>query len=324
MIFQNMPIFNFYATLNAEQKALYRENNYNSMIYTFISAMFNINGLSEDYKNILITTLLNNGTALLKRGTSTDKWIIAGGNFVGVPKSDEIYPTHYIATKNDYQYDGDISKDDNATVVYLNSYLAPCTEIQRFATMLADTDTSLENNIKFCRIAPVGAIQDDSTRAEFENVLTNILNGELINTVKANFNFNTNTPATLATIDLCKSEYAQNLQYLSMLHEQLLSRLCKLFGVPYNVLSKSANITTEELGNIDVFSSILPASMKRCLNTGLAKLNLKAEFSDTWKWIDEIEKLKCNPVNDKVDKNSDNNDMVENPDNTNLEENKND
>lgn len=324
MIFQNMPIFNFYATLNAEQKALYRENNYNSMIYTFISAMFNINGLSEDYKNILITTLLNNGTALLKRGTSNDKWIIAGGNFVGVPKCDEIYPTHYIATKNDYQYDADISKDNDATVVYLNSYLAPCTEIQRFATMLADTDTSLENNIKFCRIAPVGAIQDDSTRAEFENVLTNILNGELINTVKANFNFNTNTPATLATIDLCKSEYAQNLQYLSMLHEQLLSRLCKLFGVPYNVLSKSANITTEELGNIDVFSSILPASMKRCLNTGLAKLNLVAEFSDTWKWIDEIEKLKCNPVNDKVVENPDNNDLAEKSDKNDMEETKND
>lgn len=300
MYFDNMPIFNYYATLSAEQKAVYRENNYNSMIYTFISAMFEIEGLSEDYKNILITTLLNNGTALLKRGTTPDKWIIAGGNFVGVPKADELYPNEYLATKADFQYDKDITTDDDATVVYLNSYLAPCTEIQRFATMLADTDTSLENNIKFCRIAPVGAIQDDGTRAEFENVLTNILNGELINTVKANFNFNTNTPATLATIDLCKSEYAQNLQYLSMLHEQLLSRLCKLFGVPYNVLSKSANITTDELGNIDVFSSILPASMKRCLNEGLNKLNLTAEFSNTWKWIDEIESLKCNPVNNKA------------------------
>lgn len=312
MYFENMPLFNYYSGMTTEKKALYRENNYNSMIYTFISAMFKIDGLSEDYKNTLITVLLNNGTALLSRGSTPDKWIIAGGNFVGVPEPDELYPHEYLATKADFQYDRDITTDENSTVCYLNSYLAPCTEIQRFATMLADTDTSLENNVKFCRIAPVGAIQDDGTRTEFENVLTNILNGELVNTVKANFNFNTNTPATLTTIDLCKSEYAQNLQYLSMFHEQLLSRLCKLFGVPYNVLSKSANITTDELGNIDVFSSILPASMKRCLNEGLKKLGLTAEFTETWKWIDKIEELKCNPVNNTIDEqetpNPDNND----------------
>lgn len=301
-MYNDLPIFNYYAGLDTEHKCIYRENNYSSMIVTYLCAMFDIDGMTQEYKNALMTNILNNGSALLMRGTTPDKWVIAAGHYVGVPQSDEIYPREYIATRYDKSYDiKDITADENATVCYINTFLAPCTEIQRFATMLADTDTSLENNIKFCRIAPVGAIQDDATRAEFEKVLANILNGELINTVKANFNFNTNTPATLTTIDLSKSDFAQNLQYLSMLHEQLLSRLCKAFGVPYNVLSKSANITTDELGNIDVFSSILPATMKKCLNDGLSKLGLKAEFSSTWKWINEIEKLKCNPINDTVE-----------------------
>lgn len=289
-----LHVFNFYNSLNSDEKFDFRTNNYTSMIVSFLCRMFTIDGLTESQKNVLLTKIYTNGTCLLKR--DGDSFIICEGNFYGVPKVNEIYPRRYIAVKatdgaSAFRYDSDVVEDETATVCYVNNFLAPVTEIQRFAVQLADTDTSMVNNIKYCRIAPIGVVQNDKERKSYETALDKMLKGELVNSVKSDLDLSGNM-VNLTTIDISNGNYSDKLQYLSMYHEQLLSRLCKLFGISYNMISKNANVTNDELDSVDVFASVLPSSMKDILNECLEKLGLKADFTAPWKWIDSIYEIK--------------------------------
>lgn len=289
----NTIFINYFNNLNADERYEYIKNNYHSMLINGLCEMFDIDELSNLEKCTMMTIMLNNGTCLIDTRNENGK-IIAAGNYYGIPEEGKILPPRYLATKvfNDktYTFDDNPEKIGGVTVAYINPFLMPCSEIDRYSTMLADTDVSLNNNVKFCRIAPIGAVQNDSTKMAYENACDRMLRGELINSVHVPFNINTDAPQTLSTIDISKGDYANKIQYLSMYHEQLLSRICKIFGVPYNVFSKNANITSEEIGNIDIFSSILPTNMKKCLQESLDKLGYTVNFSKQWKWIDDIDK----------------------------------
>lgn len=280
--------FNYYDSLNADEKFRYRENNYYSMFLSMLCNMFSIEGLKNSEKNFLMATLYTHGTCLIKK--EEDKYILCAGNFADIPKPTEIYPTRYIAVKEGFQYDNDIMKDENVTVCYINQFLAPCTELIWYCEQFADIDTSLKNNILYSRISPIACVQDDETLTKYEECIERMMKGELINSLLTYINMADGKPSQLTTIDISRAEYAEKIQYLSAYHEQLLSRFFKMFGISYNYISKQANITAKELDNTDDFASMLPSYMKDCLNEGLEKINLKAEFSKTWKWIDNIDK----------------------------------
>ena len=286
---------NWYQFLDIPQKYKYAISNYTSFLVSLVSEMFTIPEMTALQTNTLMNIMLTHGTCLIDTRIP-DKIMLCDGYYSGVPEYGEILPPLYIATKalnnGTYTFSDNPANVDGVTVAYLNPYMSPLTEIQRFAAILSDIDTSLRNNIMFCRIAPIGVTQDDNSRAAYEQAVEKMIDGELINSVKAQFDFNNNTPASLTTIDISNGDYANKLQYLSMLHEQILSRFCKMVGIPYNVLSKSANITTDELGNIDTFASILPRNMLNCLNESLSKIGFHAEFSPQWEWINNINDMK--------------------------------
>lgn len=280
--------FNYFESLNAEEKFKFRENNYYSMFLSMLCNMFQIEGLKNSEKNFLMATLYTHGTCLIKK--EEDKYILCAGNFCNIPKPTEIYPTRYIAVKNDFEYDNDIMQDETATVCYINQFLAPCTELFWYCEQFADIDTSLKNNILYSRISPIACVQDDETLVKYEECIERMMKGELINSLLTYINMSDGKPSQLTTIDISRAEYAEKIQYLSAYHEQLLSRFFKMFGISYNYISKQANITAKELDNTDDFASMLPLYMKDCLNEGLEKIGLKAEFTKTWKWIDNIDK----------------------------------
>lgn len=280
--------FDYFHNLEASEKKRLRESNYYSMFLSMLCNMFDIEGLTKSQTNYLLGILYTHGTCLIHR-TEENKYILCAGNFTGLPRPEQIYPSEYIAVKQGYEYRGDIEKDDSTTVVYLNQFLAPCTELFWYCDQFADIDTSLKNNILFSRIAPIACVQDDTTQNAYENCIERMINGETINSLLTYLNITDGKPAQLTTIDISKAEYAEKIQYLSAYHEQLLSRFFKMFGISYNYISKQANITTKELDNTDDFASMLPLYMRDCINEGLKKLGLKAEFSKTWAWIDKID-----------------------------------
>lgn len=284
--------FQYYNLKNAEQKLNYRNLEYIVLITNMLTQMFEIDGMTNEQSSHLIRTILNYGSAYVKK--TDNGYIICGGNYVGLPDIDTVYPKHYICTKSytdengnsqTFRFDG-IPNDTDETVCYLIPQLLPCEQIYRFASQFAEIDTSLVNNIQFARIAPIGVVGNNTVKERFEKILKGMFTGELINTLLTPINPIKERALDVTTIDLSDGNYSEKIQYLSMYHEQMISRLCKLYGISYTYISKQANITNDELHNSDDFCCIYPLMYKSFLNECLNKIGLHAEFTKPWKWID--------------------------------------
>lgn len=275
---------NYYNELEAECKMNQRNIEYISLMTNIICEMFDIAGMSHEYKNYLISQILLYGSAYVEKRPN-DKYIICGGHFQGIPEPEDIYPKDYIAIKTNFEFNGDITQKENAVVTYMNPQLLPATNIYRLAEHFAHVDTSLVNNIIFSRIAPIISAKNDKVKSAYEEVLDKLIVGEVSNVIK-----NTGSPAEsgeLPVTDISNGDYAQKIQYLSMYHDQLLSWFCQLYGIKYNHNSKQANVTNEELHNCDDFCCIVPYMYKTFLNDTLQPIGLSVDFNEPWQWINE-------------------------------------
>lgn len=297
----NTPIYNIFNNYPAEIKNNVRNQDYIQLIINMGAEMFDISDMSHDYSTMLIRTIFLYGSAYLKK-TENGKYIICGGQWVGIPEPDEIYPTKYLAVKAGFQFDGVPDETKGECIVYLEPQLNMITQILRFASQFSEIDTSLFNNLMFSRVAPIAVVGNQKTKSEYEQSLGKMLAGELNNSILSGISLTTDKPLNLSTIDISNADYAGKIQYLSMYHEQLISRLARLFGINYNFISKQANITNDELHNSDDYSCIMPLMFKKFLNLCLNKIGLSAEFSEPWKWIDKINDDRFNrPDDDSTD-----------------------
>lgn len=283
----NTPVYNIFNDYPAEIKNNVRNQDYIQLIINMGAEMFDISDMTHEYSTMLIRTVFLYGSAYIKK-TENGKYIICGGQWVGIPKPDEIYPEKYLAVKAGFQFEGVPDEIKGETVVYLEPQLNMITQILRFASQFSEIDTSLFNNLMFSRVAPIAVVGNQKTKSEYEQSLGKMLAGELNNSILSSISLTTDKPLNLSTIDISNADYAGKIQYLSMYHEQLISRLARLFGINYNFISKQANITNDELHNSDDYSCIMPLMFKKFLNLCLNKIGLSAEFSEPWKWIDRI------------------------------------
>lgn len=281
--------FNYYNNYSTGLKNAVRNSEYITLITNMLAEMFEIKGMTHDYSTLLIRQILAYGSAYVKK-CDNGKFIICGGAYVGIPKADEIYPSEYIATKPNFEFHG-IPNEVDETIVYLIPQLERCDQIYRFASQFAEIDTSLVNNIQFARIAPIAVVANDRVRELYEKALGKMLAGELVNSILSALNTMSDKPQSLTTLDISDGKYSEKIQYLSMYHEQMISRLCKLYGISYTYISKQANITNDELHNSDDFCAIYPLMYKKFLNLCLNKIGLSADFSAPWEWINHLSEM---------------------------------
>ena len=293
----NTPVYNVFNNYPAEIKSNERNKDYIQLIINAGAEMFDIFEMSHDYSTMLIRTIFLYGSAYLKK-TENNRYIICGGQYVGIPEPDQIYPSRYLAVKAGFTFDGIPDEHKGETIVYLSPQLDMMTQILRYASQFSEIDTSLFNNLMFARIAPICVVGNEKTRKAYEDALDKMLVGELNNSILSSISLTTDKPLNLSTIDISNADYAGKIQYLSMYHEQLISRLARLYGINYNFISKQANITNDELHNSDDYSCIMPLMFKKFLNLCLEKIGLHAEFSEPWKWIDHINENRYENKND--------------------------
>lgn len=293
----NTPRYNVFNDYPAEFKNDERNKDYIQLIINAGAEMFDISDMPHDYSTMLIRTIFLYGSAYLKK-TENGKFIICGGQYVGIPEPDQIYPERYLAVKAGFTFDGIPDENKGEAIVYLSPQLDMMTQILRYASQFSEIDTSLFNNLMFARIAPIAVVGNEKTKKTYENALNKMLVGELNNSVLSSISLTTDKPLNLSTIDISNADYAGKIQYLSMYHEQLISRLARLYGINYNFISKQANITNDELHNSDDYSCIMPLMFKKFLNLCLNKIGLTATFSEPWKWIDHINERRYNNTDD--------------------------
>lgn len=285
-----MEYFNYYNTYTTELKNFEMNNEYITLITNMLAEMFTVKGMSHEYSAFMIRQILHYGSCLVKR-TENNKFIIAGGHFVGMPKPEDLYPETYHAHRYEFDFDGIPDAEKGETVVYLVPQLQACEQIYRFASQFAEVDISLNNNIQFSRIAPIAVVSNERVREQYEKAIGKMMSGELVNSILSALNYMSDKPLSLATLNISDGKYAEKIQYLSMYHEQLISRLAKLYGISYTYISKQANITNDELHNSDDFCTIYPLMFKKNLNECLEKIGLSADFSKPWEWINHLEEM---------------------------------
>lgn len=315
--------FNCYRELPTETKQFIRTSGYTTIITNMISSMFDIEGMTITEKYLLMSILLNHGLAYVEKGTD-DKLLIIPVQYVGVPKANEIYPSHIIGVKasepETIKIDDDIS-NLSGDVVYCFPDRLGIDEIQRFAYQFAEIDTSLVNNIQFSRIAPLVSSPYANIRKSYEEAVKRMMKGELINSIMSVNSVVEGESKSVDKVDISDGDYSEKIQYLSMYHTQMISRLANLFGIQYNFISKQANITNDELNSNESFCSIYPLMMKDLLDESLKNLNNKigtnitVKFSRAWAHLNKIDN---DPVTEQPETNV--NTINENGDNNNENE----
>lgn len=203
---ENYRYTNYYNNLSERDKLNVRNRNYLHIITDFATEMFDIKGLSNEYKQRLIKTIIFNGTALIEKH-DTDKYIIAPCYYSGIPNPWECYPDEITASYNTWTYNGKIK--DNQTVVYLTPDRTAMSIVNRFTTQLAQVDTSLVNNVLFCRISPIISACTSNSKEMYENTIDRMMLGEVKNVITDTINPLTNTTQPLTVTDISKADYAE-------------------------------------------------------------------------------------------------------------------
>ena len=276
--------FNYYNFLNTDAKMYFRNKDYLTILQDFISSMFDISGLDLQQKYYLLKGIINNGMMFIQK--DENGVIIAPCSYADVLDNPyEILPNKFTVDKGNFHYTGPLK--DNQTIAYLTPDLLPLSIINRTATMMSDVDTSMVNNIIYCRISPIISAYNDKTKQAYSDVIDNMVRGELKNVILDRLNMQTQQTNPITVPNISQADYATKIQCLSMFQQDLLSRIMMLFGVDYKHLDKQANALNAEMTNGDDYIEIYPRILISCLRESLKKLGFTVKFSKSWEWLEK-------------------------------------
>ena len=232
--------------------------------------------------------------------------IIAPCHFKNTTDEYNIFPDEYTVDKGNFHRSGKLQA--NEAVAYMTPDRLPLSIINRTATMMSDVDTSMVNNIVYCRISPIISAYNDKGKQAYIDCIDNMIKGELKNVILDTINMNTLTASPVTVSDISKADYATKLQCLSMFQQDLLSRIMMLIGVDYKHLDKQANALDSEMRNGDDYMMIFPRLLLRCLRESLTPIGMNVKFNSVWTYLNEnTEKQSGSENNDKKQSGSENN-----------------
>ena len=149
----------------------------------------------------------------------------------------------------------------NDTVVCLNNskFYPTYTTINRYASMLAETDTSIEILTAFSRLIPIPVAETDKQYNELERAIADILRG------KAGI-IKSSQLKGVEQVNLLDPDQIKNMECLSRLHDELEKRACSELGVSITAKDKGAQLSIEELdsyGQYDAMKLFIPYQLRK-------------------------------------------------------------
>lgn len=154
---------------------------------------------------------------------------------------------------------GDI--DINDTVVGFNNarWFPTYMTINRFASMLAETDKSIDILTIFSRLLPIPIAETDRQYKELNNTIHEIIEGKP-NAIKSA------QLRGVEKVDLLNPDQIKNMECLSRLHDELIKRACSELGLSITTKDKGAQLSIEELdsfGQYDAIKLYSPYKLRR-------------------------------------------------------------
>lgn len=182
----------------------------------------------------------------------------------------------------------DWNSNPDILVFFNNGMRMPDLFVDKYATFLSDTDYSILNNVHFSRQHPIPVARDKQTRERIKEASKIISEGQFDAVVmEANLK-DILDGKEIDVINLTDVEKSQYIQYLSHLHDSLISRLFFMLGLGTTDNGKQAQISVQELNKNDD-ASITQAlawynERKKAIDKAKEKGHeLEFDFSPLWK-----------------------------------------
>ena len=262
------------------------------MILSMVMSMFDYSEdmLSYFRKEFLERGFLNYGSAAIMKKDGN----YYAGYCSNVEFDDYGLPTGTADFFTQYRYigSGEIGKD--IVIGWNNDIRTPELIIDKFASYLAECDRSIRTAIMNSRLTNNPVACDENEKKAIDIVLDTIYDGKPKTIVQSNLlnKFMQDTGSNeIRTLKLTDPDYVRNIQYLSNLHDDLLKRICIIYGHSLNGVNKMAQVNSDELKGYETLARVYPLIMfyerkifiKEC--NRVFGTNWEVHFSDAWKHI---------------------------------------
>lgn len=140
-------------------------------------------------------------------------------------------------------------ENEKILVIFNNLTKTADTFISKYASMLADVDASINNNVFFSRLKPVPIAPDQQTKNQVDLIMQDLIQNKL-KTVVTDTKLKDLIDGKASGIDvlnLTNVEHSKYIPYLSSLFDDLLSRYFMFMGLSINDSGKMAQVTKDEL-----------------------------------------------------------------------------
>ena len=263
------------------------------MILSMVMGMFDYSEdmLSYFRKEFLERGFLNYGSAAILK--KDGKYY--AGYWSNVEFDDYGLPTGTADFFTQYRYiaSGEIGKD--IVIGWNNDIRTPELIFDKFASYLAECDRSIRTAIMNSRLTNNPVACDENEKKAIDIVLDTVYDGKPKTIVQSNllnkFIQDNGNGNEIRTLKLTDPDYVRNIQYLSNLHDDLLKRICIIYGHSLNGVNKMAQVNSDELKGYETLARVYPLIMfeerKRFINecNRVFGTNWGVRFSDAWKHI---------------------------------------
>ena len=263
------------------------------MILSMVMGMFDYSKdmLSYFRKEFLERGFLNYGSAAILK--KDGKYY--AGYWSNVEFNDYGLPTGMADFFTQYRYigSGEIGKD--IVIGWNNDIRTPELIFDKFASYLAECDRSIRTAIMNSRLTNNPVACDENEKKAIDIVLDTVYDGKPKTIVQSNllnkFIQDNGNGNEIRTLKLTDPDYVRNIQYLSNLHDDLLKRICIIYGHSLNGVNKMAQVNSDELKGYETLARVYPLIMfeerKKFINecNRVFGTNWEVHFSDAWKHI---------------------------------------
>lgn len=263
------------------------------MMLSMVMGMFDYSEdmLSHFRKEFLERGFLNYGSAaILKKDGKyyAGYWCNVDFDDYGLPTGTADFFTQYR-----YIASGEIGKD--IVIGWNNDIRTPELIFDKFASYLAECDRSIRTAIMNSRLTNIPVACDENEKKAIDIVLETVYDGKPKTVVQSNllnkFIQDNGNGNEIRTLKLTDPDYVRNIQYLSNLHDDLLKRICIIYGHSLNGVNKRAQVNSDELKGYETLARIYPLIMlderKKFINecNRVFGTSWEVHFSDAWKHI---------------------------------------
>lgn len=188
-----------------------------------------------------------------------------------------------------HEYKFDMWRENPDVLVFFNTPLHnPDIFQEHYAELLVETDVSILNNVHYSRMHPVPIARDKTTLNRIQTVMKSMSEGKfdtvLMETAIKDILDGKESIEMLNLTDVDKQQY---IQYLSHLHDSIISRLFFMLGLGTTDNGKQAQITVPELNKNDDASITMALSWYTARKEGFDEAKKKGHelsfgFSEIW------------------------------------------